>query len=693
MSPSQLKMLNIDGGNVKLASEDIHKLPAGAVVDLNRILGLSARTFRFHLNYVCSRPGTSSYSYYRPHWTPSHDDKNKARVFISLGFTDAYKRNEEGAKASSVTPSTHPINSLEVDRMQYSSYYGNTIPGVDSREWRVFVTLGDVGGISATIIMDFKVAEKAFGLKITEDAQLSAQGKTFVFPAAPKLLEKQYTGAPAIAFSLIGDNDSLNNLLRHSMKTKDFPKQALKGITKTWTKVSPLADAIKVSHPLTFLAFRNLVTNASRTVDKVRVSVVFNRTFKDVTTSEQLVEALEPLKGTASGSNFDASLKKMPAFTAHRKKVLKGQANRAFSKRQQDMEFLTVLQAEHPLTHAAIENGDIPITTFFRKKEQYFLLNDNWKLWELMLQRHRKTTIALAKEVAGRSTYEKDLMSYFYFLLFALPEYLQQHTGRKWICQPKLINNSADLEKSEADADGITRTRSAMTPTVDNEAGIVTVPYIAVCMRGYRSSTWCYSHNYTALTRGLSINGNTVMSDLEEKLNGKDDYGLMFYTLVGTERGTGYPTFLIIFERLKTGTRVHFHRVHPSRSKDGDYNPVHAWTKNCYNWMAGNVRRDRIATSQGDLMFLTVDDEKAKKLTLDGSVNNYDSHTFEVAVAHQPSTSKKEKNLLGYVKLAAPTKLKHPEHEDRLLDTGVYEIRQARSFEANPSGSWSMTVD
>jgi hypothetical protein len=37
--------------------------------------------------------------------------------------------------------------------------------------------------------------------------------------------------------------------------------------------------------------------------------------------------------------------------------------------------------------------------------------------------------IELANEVKGRTTYEKDLMSYFYFVLYGLPEFLKKHTG------------------------------------------------------------------------------------------------------------------------------------------------------------------------------------------------------------------------------------------------------------------------
>lgn len=698
-SINELMQLNGTYNEIRIVSEDPYRDWKDACVDLNRELRLDARVFRIRINHICRRPGDGYYIHW---WNPSDFDKSRSRLFFTICLTQQYRNKEETAADITVTPTDYPIESAVLaERFNRSSYNYHGI-GLGS-DWTVYCVV-KLGDYVVPVLMDPAVAELAFGMEITEDAKIKVGEKVFDFPKANAMMERDRYGDMPL-FDVLTSATSQNNLLRHAMKTKDFPKQALKGIQKVWKKVQGFAEEIKVDEPLSYLAFRAFVSQANKTIDKVRMSTLFNTTFKDVTDKDSFLAAIKPLRGVKVSSSsyysryssddryFHNIVKELPAYKEIRKKTLKSTTNRAFNKLMQDKEFVNVQREKFPLTFEAIENGDIPIGTFFRKKEQYFLLNDNWELWEEMLRKHREVTISLAKEVSTRTTYEKDLMSYFFFILHTLPEYLQTHTGRKWICKPKLINQSSELEKDEEVASGKTSKRSAMTPTVDNEAGIVTVPFISVCMAGYRSSTWCYAHNYVVLTRGYSHDGNVVMRDLEKALNGKDDYGLMFYTLIGTPKGTGNPTFLIIFERLATGTRVHFHRVHPSRSKDGDYNPIHAWTKNCYNWMAGNVRRDRIETSQGDLMFLKVDEDAAKKLVFDGSVNNYDSHTFEKAVGYAEPKAKKAGNLLGHIKLDGDVWLRHPEHEDRLLPEGAYEIRQARSFEANPSGSWSMTID
>jgi hypothetical protein len=240
--------------------------------------------------------------------------------------------------------------------------------------------------------------------------------------------------------------------------------------------------------------------------------------------------------------------------------------------------------------------------------------------------------------------------------------------------------------------------RSALTPVVDNIKHHVVVPYCSMAVHG-RMTTYCYAHTYNVLTRGMMFDGNVVMTDVEEKLNGKDDYGLMFYTLTGSYTNRGYPTFLIIFERLKRGkkTRVHFHRVHPMRSKDGDRNPVSNWTRVAYNWMIGNVNKNDIAFQQGDLAFIQVPAEKAAKIDFTGAtlVSDCDSHCFSKPVPFVTYEGKK-KHVLGHVKIESSKDqaLKHPEHDDvKIQNEGVFEIRQARSWEANPKGIWTLNID
>lgn len=475
------------------------------------------------------------------------------------------------------------------------------------------------------------------------------------------------------------------------------------GFAKTMKTLQPFYDAEKDF--LAKLAFKNAVNLSKRTFNSVKFSVVLNKVFEGIDTQEKFTEICSRISLLLFGDKertyyseerfVESILNTLEDAREIKKASIKKKSTGAFNKIMQDLDFVTVNKETHPLTHEAIHSGDIPLGTFFRKDgDSYFVYNDNWDLWEPMLRDYRETAIAIAGSCSGRTTYEKDIMSYFYFTLYELPEYLEQQTGRKWKGIPKLVNSANELDPPKEGDNGVAKTRSALTPIVDNENGTVTVPYVSMRIGGYQT-TYCYGLSYSVLKRGFTYKGNTVIEDVEKKVNGRDDYGLMFYTLTGTAQGRGYPTFLIIFEKLNEGyTKVHFHRTHPMRSKGGDYNPIHNWTVGCYKWMIGNVNFERIKAQQGDLAFVQIDGfPSIKDIESIKQVDSYDNHRFEKPVTFAPYTKKDNQNILGYVQLMEDTVLSHNEHMNRIIPKGNYEIRQCRSWEANPKGIWSLRID
>jgi hypothetical protein len=479
-----------------------------------------------------------------------------------------------------------------------------------------------------------------------------------------------------------------------------------KGISKSHDRVKPFYQELCVSHPKLASLYKTLAYNSGQAINRVKVSNVLNEILESVITKEDFIEVFDSIisnyeQAHLSGNeryrykvyDHEELVTELPSYSAKRKTALKNSATGAFNKMMQDIDFLIIDPEQHPLTYEAITSGKLALSTFFRKSEAYFTFNTIWDLWEEMLSKYPDITIELAETVKGRTTYEKDLMSYFYFILNTLPEFLENHTGKKWVCTPRLVNSASELEPPKQDDDrGVQKARSALTPIVDNEKCTVIVPYASLAIPG-RQTTYCYSLNYNVLRRGLSINGDVCMSDLEIKLNGKDDYGLMFYTLTGSAQGRGYPTFLIIFEKLSSGVKVHFHRTHPMRSKDGDYNPISQWIKGCFKWMVGNVPYEKIKVQQGDLAF--IESDKSSKFSEGNNVqmvNEYDSHAFADPVEFVVQEKTKE-NILGYIRVQKATVLDHPEHESRLVGAGVYELRQAKSWEASPKGVWSLRID
>lgn len=381
-------------------------------------------------------------------------------------------------------------------------------------------------------------------------------------------------------------------------------------------------------------------------------------------------------------------------------------------------EVLGISADRHPTLMARLESNDISFNLFHEPGSEDKLVNVEFDLFERALAREGwgDTLVEVCQSASGRTTYSKRVTSYFAFL-FKIEKYLDKHAprpknGKKavgWKAIPKFVQSQSELEMDEATEDGTTKRRSAFTPVADNEAGTITVPYIAMSISGVRT-TWCYAEKYFVVEEGLEDPifeaGGVYDADLAEKLNGRDDYGLCSFTLTGTDRNTGYPTFLIIFERTtKHGTRVHFHRVHPSRKRgpNGSETPPNRLIEECYRYMAGNVRAEEILHQQGDLLLVkadgpgkSVDDPKGLP------VYGFENHAFtgnEVdgrreVVRLVRSKAKGRDNLLGWLHAETGMRMPHPEHEPiENIAPGWYELRRCKSWEANPTSVWVLNID
>lgn len=364
---------------------------------------------------------------------------------------------------------------------------------------------------------------------------------------------------------------------------------------------------------------------------------------------------------------------------------------------------LGIKQDRHAKLFEAVREQKIPISIFHEPGKPNVPVNVEFDLWEKALRRDgwAEPIYRIAQDASRRTTYEKNVTPYLSFL-FRIEKYLDRNThltGTRngWKAVPKYVESEFELEMAEADENGTVKRRSALTPVADNETRTVTVPYAAMAIHG-RQTTYCYALNYYVFEENTidPESKSPVVYDVEMRLNGRDDYGLMYFTLTGTNRNRGYPTFLIIFERLKRRTRVHFHRVHPCRSKDGVTTPASRLVEECYRYMAGNVRAEEIHAQQGDLIFI-----KVSKETIEGEakpVAEFESHKFIPERGHAvrlvENQSKSVKNRLGYLIAEDTFKVDHPEHDPlESMPPGVYEVRRCKSWEANPKAVWSYTID
>jgi len=388
---------------------------------------------------------------------------------------------------------------------------------------------------------------------------------------------------------------------------------------------------------------------------------------------------------------------------------------------------LGIDQTLYPLLHKAVTDGSIPVGVFHEPGDPLKLVNVEFGLWEKALNRDGWAEVlqSIARDAARRSTYTRKITPYIAFL-FRMEQYMQtiapsvelvqsvkNDTGvayykmNPWRCMPRYVESQWDLEMSEAAGEQTTKRRSAFTPVADNENRILTVPYAAMAISG-RQTTYCYSEEYHVFEAFHfdEEGGGVVVNTLEEKLNGRDDYGLMYFTLTGTPRNQGYPTFLIIRENRKAGPFIHFHRVHPNRYKEGRPTPTCRLVQECYRYMTGNVRAEEITEQQGDLIFIKAD-RVGDAVNEPKLVDGYENHQFtayelfkkktktvgHVAINMYQSTAKSVKNRLGYIEAPNGLTVRHPEHEWIRLEPGCYEIRRCKSWEANPISVWTLNID
>jgi len=372
-------------------------------------------------------------------------------------------------------------------------------------------------------------------------------------------------------------------------------------------------------------------------------------------------------------------------------------------------EGLGIDPSKHKKLFAAIEEGKIPFSVFHDSAEKTHLINTEFDLWEDAFARGWGDTLCeIAQSAGGRKQYSRAVTPFISFLP-RLEEYLNRNTPKRgpkgsklpqWKCVPKFVQSQWELEMDEATEEGTSKRRSALTPIVDNETRTVEVPYVSMAVQGY-STTYCYSHLYQVFEANtIDLQSSSpVVNELEKGLNGRDDYGMMYYTLTGSAMNQGYPAFLIIFERLGSyRTRVHFHRVHPCRSKNGVPTPANRLIQEGYRYMAGNIRAEEIFAQQGDLIFIQNTTQTFDWDAEGQSVKDFESHAF-VPTGGAPiklvqNTAKSVKNRLGFIRCESSFMVDHPEHDPiQDMPAGVYEVRRCKSWEANPTAVWSLIID
>lgn len=377
--------------------------------------------------------------------------------------------------------------------------------------------------------------------------------------------------------------------------------------------------------------------------------------------------------------NIEALAEKLPGYS---KEMLRQKAEKSEKRGSSLLKAFTEDNffdpARYPLLARALSLDKISRSAFlYQRGTRAYVDNTEFDLIELFLERGQDVVLDILNLAARRTTFDKNITKYLAFLL-ELESYLLKHTGDTYTCVPRLVDSSASLEGA---VEGTKR--SKMTPTVHGQ--IVQVPYVHLAM----STGSAYTDSFYIIKQyqphpelpGVPLN-DTV------KCNGLDDYGLCWYTISGSSNQQGRPTFLIIFERLSSGTRVHFHRVHPCRMQEGQKTFANNLIERCYTYMTA-IPPGKVVVQQGDLVFVeTAESNLERDLR---PVNEYEGHHFDPPVYFAPSTTG-PKQRMGYIQ-AMTTTITHGEHEHKALPRGFYEIYVCKTWEANPTTTMTYNAD
>ena len=508
--------------------------------------------------------------------------------------------------------------------------------------------------------------------------------------------------------------------LRHNFEPYDLDEKGIVGIKKRKGYKEAL-ERLHTEQPTVELFFQWLHSSMTRT--KTRNNTLLTAFLK--TTGGDYDKILEGLRGAIHWASTELPGGHRSVFESyHRREICltlpgaKETVKKATTKSFANEADALGIGEEYPKLRKAVIAGKIPARVFRNPDKQ--LVNREFAIWERALGQKGWPSVIyeIAQNASKRTTYEKDIVPFLNFL-FRLPLYLDRNTpgSKKWCCVPRFVQSQWELEMD--DTPGTTKQRSAFTPVADNENRVVTVPYVAVSVGGFRTQ-WCYSRHYYVFEEGLTDpeSGGIVVRDVEPKLNGRDDYGLMYFTLTGTKTARGYPTFLIIFERLGgdtthdgkerlAWTRVHFHRVHPKRKVKGVKTPACELVEAVYQYMVGDVPAAQVTAQQGDMVYIRhPNDPVAAGAKVEepqvGPVLVFESHSMQSRYEGPDyllklylSKARTPQNRLGFIEVpAGGMSVRHPEHDDiDYLEMGWYEVRRCRSWEANPKSIWSLTID
>lgn len=349
-----------------------------------------------------------------------------------------------------------------------------------------------------------------------------------------------------------------------------------RGYRGIWNVFRENQEKLYDEQPLLFCLMVSLVQNSKFKHKEVITTKIINRVLSDVTDYDSLVASLRAFweKSRYVIKESDAYGQRMflrlldADGTADiiQEEARIAKYNKAVTKLFGDMgHTLKTAKRRYPFFVREFEAGQIPIDTFRRSRSTQ-LYNANLNVWEKMLKLDAHATTGIAQRISRLVGPNRNIMSYFNFVLTDFPRYLKKMTGETWTVLPKYQINVDTTSVSYAG-----------NVIVDNINKIVTVPYCVDTTYRYRSTV---PIDWNILKKGESFDGDKAL--FGTKVISGHTYGLFYNNVKREHTGRADQGLTRVYLCGFIDGNVTIDRVKLPRNKYG-VKPINGWIDECHD--------------------------------------------------------------------------------------------------------------
>lgn len=252
----------------------------------------------------------------------------------------------------------------------------------------------DISGRKVTMLTTFLMAKQLLGIKVNPNLTYGFDNGTCPITNAEQIINagkkdryrSRYSEDPEEKIlalnvpSMLSNwyfadtlGDSIDNLFKGYFATKPMEEDPpLVGIKKTWEKMRPFLTDLRLQHPMHYLTLRSLCLGSKASIDTVKVSSVFNESFANIESMEDIYNAIqkavefvitcdegdEEWRYRYRRFDWRELVKGLGSYKDKRKQAIKSNSSRAFAKLMEDYEYGRQIFDSQPWLQEGLKDYD-----------------------------------------------------------------------------------------------------------------------------------------------------------------------------------------------------------------------------------------------------------------------------------------------------------------------------------------------